>query len=651
MAVDTGGTFTDCAYWSGDELAVLKLPSTAAHPERAVLEAIRNIATAHTSEVRHGTTVGTNTLLERKGARVAFVTTEGLEDTIEIGRQARGKLYDWFWMKEPPLVPEQMRFGVPERIASDGSVVRALDSAALVRLKEQVAARQPEAIAVSLLFSFANPEHERAVVAALEDLQIPVSASIELLPEFREYERGSTVLINAYLTPGVRGYLERLDSSLRIQGLRLSIMQSSGGILPAAVAAREPVRTILSGPAGGVVGAVAVGRPAGFSRILSFDMGGTSTDVALMDADAGRRTTTESQILGMPVAVPMLDIHTVGAGGGSLASFDRAGALRVGPQSAGADPGPICYGNGEQPTVTDANLVLGRLDAEHFLSGGMRLDEQRARDFLERAKGSLPTVEAFAEGVIRVADAHMERALRRISIQRGYDPREFVLLSFGGAGPLHACALARALRIRNVLTPRHPGALSAYGILVSDVVRDYSRTVMLAPCDPAIERHFAALENAGNEDMAEHGLRATPVRSIDMRYAGQGYELNVEWSTNFVSEFHRLHEQRYGYADVERPVEIVNARIRMIAMTPSVAQKRSAFRDGDGKCAVIKHKQVYVDGEWREARVYGRARLCAGDRLAGPAVVVEYSATTFVPPGSRARVDEYENLILDVRGE
>lgn len=648
IAIDTGGTFTDCVYVSEGRIEVLKVPSTPADPGRAVLSAVARIAEGKQAEVRHGTTVGTNALLERKGARVAFVTTKGFEDTIAIGRQARPKLYDLFFTKPEPLAPDELRFGVVERTAADGTVLLAANCQDLNRLKERVQSAGVESIAVSLLFAFANPQNEQAVVDALRALNIPVSASHEILPEFREYERGSTVLINAYLAPKMERYLDTLDSGLRAEGSSLHVMQSSGGIIPAVVAAREPVRTILSGPAGGLVGALTVARAAGFEKILTFDMGGTSTDVALVASDGALRTSTEYQIQGMPVAVPMLDIHTVGAGGGSLASFDRGGALKVGPESAGADPGPICYGRGERPTVTDANLLLGRLHPDWFLGGGMKLHDARTREYLEQAKGLIESVEEYAEGIVRVADSHMEKALRRISVEQGHDPRDFVLVSFGGAGPLHAVALARALQISKVLVPNMPGALSAYGILMSDVVRDYSRTVMLSPEHEALERHFRELEQTGLKEMQAEGFTGTPVRTADIRYQGQGYELPVPWSCDFVASFHRLHEQRYGYADTTRPLEVVNARVRLVASTDPVALQRHALRPGDGAQAVIAKQPVFFAGEWLPNTIYDRDRLHAGERFAGPATIVEYSATTFVPPGGNASLDQYKNLLIEV---
>jgi N-methylhydantoinase A len=648
IAIDTGGTFTDCVYVADGRLHVLKLRSTPDDPAQAMLEAVERIAGSEPVQVRHGTTVGTNTLLERKGARVAFVTTAGFEDTMAIGRQARPKLYDLFFSKEEPLAPAELRFGAAERTASDGRLLCAISEGELDRLTDAVRAAAPDAIAVSLLFGFANPSNEEAVARSLASLGVPVSVSHRILPEFREYERGSTVLINAYVAPKMQRYLEGLDQALEARHSELQVMQSSGGIVPAALAAREPVRTILSGPAGGVVGATAIAQQAGISKILTFDMGGTSTDVALVEGPEGLRTTTGFQILGMPVAVPMLDIHTVGAGGGSLAGFDRGGALRVGPQSAGARPGPICYGAGEQPTVTDANLLLGRLDANGFLGGGMQLDEARTREFAGRARGPVPTIEAFAQGIIKLADARMEQALRKISLEQGHDPRDFTLVSFGGAGPLHACSLARALQIPRVLVPCFPGALSAYGILASDFVRDYSRTVMLQPEDEALNRHFLSLEETGCHEMAELSLHPTVLRTLDIRYAGQGYELSVPWSADFVSAFHLLHEKRYGYADTGRPVEVVNVRSRLIASTQPLPFERQEAHEGDGRQAVIKEQSIFFEDAWHPGKLYDRARLQAGDRFAGPAVVIEYSATTFLPPGARASVDEFGNLVIQV---
>ena len=480
IAIDTGGTFTDCVWVEGSKVRVLKVFSTPGDPSQAIVEALKTIGLRGSLILLHGTTVGTNTLLQRKGARAALVTTAGFEDAIEIGRQARPKLYDFFFDRVPPLVPGDMRFGVEERTGSDGEILQAPSRRNLHLLVKQLQRKNPDAIAISFLFSFANPTNEGAVAAALRKLGVPLSISHQILPEFREYERTSTVVVNAYLQPVMQRYLENLGRRTRQQTQQRSlrrktsanifVMQSSGGITALEAASREPVRTVLSGPAGGVVGAAAMARRSGFERIISFDMGGTSTDVALVDREA--RASSQAEIAGLPVGVPMLDIHTVGAGGGSIARFDTAGALRVGPESAGADPGPICYGRGAQPTVTDANLILGRLQPHRFLGGEFELDLERTRrictDWLKKSRSKL-TLEQFAAGVVRVVNATMEKAMRVVSIERGNDPREFVLVAFGGAGGLHACELADALGIPRVVVPAMPGALSAFGILVSDV--------------------------------------------------------------------------------------------------------------------------------------------------------------------------------------
>jgi len=427
----------------------------------------------------------------------------------------------------------------------------------------------------------------------------------------------------------------------------LRVMQSSGGIVPAKLAAREPVRTVLSGPAGGVIGAWRVARAAGFAKIIGFDMGGTSTDVCLVD-ESGPRTTSEAVVSELPVSVPMLDIHTVGAGGGSLARFDAGRVLHVGPESAGAVPGPICYGRGERATVTDANLLLGRLDAELFLGGAVRLDEGRAREWMARESGPLKDVEELAAGIVRLAEAAMEKAIRMISVERGHDPREFTLVAFGGAGPLHACALARALRIPRVMVPVMPGALSALGILVADVVRDYSRTVMLA-AGGDFEGHFRELEARGAEEFCGEGLAGASERSVDLRYVGQGYELNVPAGDGTLEAFHELHRRRFGYADAGKAVEVVNLRVRMTAKTEAVELPFREVVAGDGSQAVLKTRRIFFDGEWLESKVYGRERLVPGDSFAGPALITEYSATTVVPPGCVASVDGFGNVVIEVR--
>ncbi len=654
IAIDTGGTFTDCVYRTAGNLEVLKLPSTPADPARAILNAIEQIASrtgATEIDVRHGTTVATNALLERKGARIAFVTTAGFEDTLAIARQARPSLYDWNHHRPAPIADQDCCFGIAERIASDGSVLLAPSKTALMELRRRIQSANVESIAVSLLFAFANPAHEQAVASALASLRLPISLSHEILPEFREYERASTVALNAYLAPRMQTYIGALEQRLaRIgakQAARLTIMQSSGGILSAQSAAREPVRTILSGPAGGVIGALSVARAAKIQHVLTFDMGGTSTDVALLDTSLEPPTSTEGQVVGLPVGVPMLDIHTAGAGGGSLAWIDTAGALQVGPQSAGADPGPACYGRGDSATVTDANLILGRLHPDHFLGGAMRLDEARARQALAVIpRTGFAGIEQLAEGIVRVANARMESALRRVSVERGHDPRTFTLLAFGGAGPLHACALASALGIRHVLVPSAPGALSALGILDADLRREFSRTVMLAPRSPQIAQIYRELESEARASFRDEAARPTLTRSADLRYQGQGFELRVDWAADAVARFHRQHAQSYGYADPTRAVEIVTLRVQAIARTRKPNLMPRPIRSGNAKQARIANHRVFEQGRWRLSALYDRSLFDPGDRISGPAVVVELSATTWLPAGWSVTVDGFGNLNL-----
>jgi len=654
IAIDSGGTFTDCVYLEGGELRVLKMFSTPERPGDSVLEAVAAAATGsgEVPEVRHGTTVGTNAMLERNGARVAYVTTAGFEDVIAIGRQARPSLYDWMRSPLPCVVTKELRFGVPERVTAEGAVLHTPTDEELQALVEKVRASDAQAIAVSLLFGFTNPVNERKVAEALKQLGLPVSVSHEILPEFREYERGATVVVNAYLAPQMSGYLTALESGLseKFPVASLGVMQSSGGIVPARLAAREPVRTVLSGPAGGVMGAWRVAGAAGFSKIIGFDMGGTSTDVCLID-ESGPRTTSEAVVSELPVSVPMLDIHTVGAGGGSLARFDAGGVMHVGPESAGAVPGPICYGKGERATVTDANLMLGRLDADLFLGGAITLDLARTQEWMGRECAELG-VGQYAAGILRLAEAAMEKAIRMISVERGHDPREFTLVAFGGAGPLHACSLARALRIPRVLVPVMPGAMSALGILMADVVRDYSRTVM-SPVSgnfdlQRLELHFLSLEAKGAAEFRDEGLAGESERTVDLRYVGQGYELNVAAGAGMMEAFHALHRQRFGYADASRAVEVVTVRVRMTARSEAIDLPVSDVRGGDGSQAVVKSRPIFFDDEWVAAKVYDRELLVPGDRIIGPGLITEYSATTVIPPGCEVSVDGFGNLVVSI---
>ena len=659
VAIDTGGTFTDCVCLADGHLRVLKIFSTPSDPSLAVLDGVRQMSAGTTVNVRHGTTVGTNTMLERTGARVAFVTTAGFEDTIAIGRQTRARLYDWFAPVPVCLVPRELRFGVPERVSAEGKILRAPTDEELKILVDAVRTSGAQAVAISLLFSFANPETERRVEAALGELGIPVSASHRILPEFREYERASTTVVNAYLALRMGSYLLNLETRIVTdqKDSRMDVMQSSGGIVSARLAAREPVRTVLSGPAGGVVGACQIARWAGIDRIIGFDMGGTSTDVFLADtATGGAQRTRESIVAGVPIGVPMLDIHTAGAGGGSIARFDSGGLLHVGPESAGADPGPICFGRGTRPTVTDANFLLGRLDTESFLGGGVHLDRERTEKILNENKGSLVTAEEFAAGILRVVETQMEKAIRVISVERGHDPRDFTLVSFGGGGPLHACALARRLRIPRVLVPALPGALSAVGILLADVVRDYSRTVML-PGDAIgnLAENFVELEKIASEEFKAEGLEGVAQRTLDLRYRHQGYELNVEYDpqspAKSIDVFHSQHHHRYGFSDATRPIEIVNLRLRMVAAGEPYTPPRRELVTGNGSAALYAERQVYFDGRQQPTRFYRRDQLVPGDLISGPAMISEYTSATLLQPGASATIDGFSNIVITVGEE
>ena len=655
IGIDTGGTFTDCVYLRDGEVHVVKVLSTPDDPSLAVMEAIAQTG-AESIDLRHGTTVGTNTLLERTGARVAFVTTAGFEDTIAIGRQARADLYNWFAPAPVCMIPAHMRFGVCERVSAEGVMLARPADQEIRDLAKQIASAGAESIAISLLFSFANPETERRLQSALLSLDLPISLSHRILPEFREYERATTTVVNAYLTPRMQGYLNRLERRLseREGGGRLHVMQSSGGIAPARLAAEEPVRTVLSGPAGGVVAATQVARLAGFERIIGFDMGGTSTDVFLAEAaSSGVPLTRESIIAGVPISVPLLEIHTIGAGGGSIARFDPGGMLHVGPESAGADPGPVCYGRGTMPTVTDANLVLGRLDPGSFLAGEVHPDATRAHAFLDQQKGTLFSAQEFAAGILRVVETAMERAVRLISVERGYDPRSFTLVAFGGGGPLHACSLARALRISTVLVPAIPGALSALGVLIAETVRTYSRTVML-PGDAisGVESTFTALEEQAAADFADEGLAFTTERSLDLRYRGQGYELNLPYDSSepssALARFHKLHSQQFGFSDPSRPIEIVNVRIRAVAPGKPYSPRSRPLRPDAGVPAHYATRPVYFDDDFLPTQIYSRQALCPGDTVVGPAMVAEYTSATAIPPGCHATVDPFANLIISI---
>jgi len=601
--------------------------------------------------------VGTNALLQRKGARTALVTTAGFEDAIEIGRQARPNLYDLNVRRVEPLVSRELRFGVTERVRPDGSIEHSPSQDELGELSSKIRESGAESLAVCLLFSFANSANEEAIERELRALKVPLSLSHRILPEFREYERMNTVVVNAYLQPLMQRYLESLRLRLSTNAAaKLFVMQSSGGITALETAASQPVRTVLSGPAGGAVGALDVGRRAGCEKVISFDMGGTSTDVALLE---GRlNVTSEAEIAGLPLRVPMLNIHTVGAGGGSLARIDAGGALRVGPESAGADPGPICYGKGTQPTVTDANLLLERLRPENFLGGEFRLDVERTQAIFHewiKGNGLKWSSEELAGAIVRVVNATMEKAIRVVSIEQGYDPRDFALLSFGGAGALHACDLASALSISRVIVPPAPGALSAYGILSSDVVKDYSRTAPILLC-PEHFRHigkqvdagFDKLKSAATREYAHEGWkgRVKMECSVDLRYQGQGYELNVPWhnAPELLDGFHATHQRRFGYHHVNKKIELVTLRVRV--WLPQQEAAIVGTRGTDAAHAATTRAVVYFGTKSASTRIVRRETLDAGYTASGPLIVTEYTATTVVPPEWKLNVDRSGALLI-----
>ena len=669
IGVDTGGTFTDFVFEKDGRLNLFKLPSTPSDPSKAITDGLTRICkqtgfSFDELEVVHGTTVGTNALLQRRGARTALVTTKGFEDVLVIGRQARPELYNLNAIKPAPLVADEMRIGVAERVVASGEVIEALDDGDLQTLVSQLQRSGAESIAISLLFSFLHPDHEERIATALASLGIPLSVSSRIIPEYREFERTSTVVINAYLQPLMGRYLKRLaDSSMQnsqTKRLQLRVMQSSGGSISADLAATEPVRTILSGPSGGVVGALRSASAAGLSNVITFDMGGTSTDVALC-AGGSIRTTNEAVVAGLPVAVSVMDIHTVGAGGGSIARVDEGGSLRVGPESAGADPGPACYGRSTLPTVTDAHVVLGHFAGGGLLGGEFRLDEGRAAsalcvlaEDLSNASGKRCSVIDAAEGVLSVANTNMEKALRHISVERGHDPRQFALLPFGGAGGLHAVELARALRIPNIIAPTAAGALSAVGVLVASVVKDQSRTVMLA-CDreslKGLPRIFKDMEMEGREVLRSEGFKDSKQRherSLAMRYRGQSFELEVkQTSGDIVNAFHQSHRARYGYAQEQNSVEIVSARVRSIGLVEKFKEESRVV----ARRLVKPHGNVmaYISGKRARVGVYRREELRPGARLVTPCIVTEYSDTTLVSADMKAHLDEFGNLLMQFK--
>src|SRR6516165_4479721 len=683
VGVDSGGTFTDICLFEEDEgqLEIWKVPSTPDDPSRGIADAVeqgmRRVAVdanvppgACVTYFGHGTTVATNALIQHRGITPALLTTQGFRDLLEIGRQKRPDLYDLFADKPLTLVPRNLRLEIPERVRHNGEIETPLDLPAVSEAVKRLRAANAGAVAICFLYSFVRPEHEQEAKRIIEEALrgVFVCASHEIAPEFREFERLSTTVVNAYLGPVMRGYISKLAPRLAALGMTATahITQSNGGVIGFETAAAMPVRTVLSGPSTGVVGAQAVAKAAGFENLITFDMGGTSTDVALLK-NGEPRLASEATVHGYPVKAPMLDIHTVGAGGGSIAFVDSGGLLKVGPRSAGADPGPVCYGRGNtEPTVTDANIVLQTLNPSYLLGGRMAVRGELAKEAIGRLadKLGLSPIET-AQGIISVVTANMARAIRVISVQRGHDPRDYTLVAFGGAGPLHAVRLAAELDIRRVLVPRNPGILCAMGLLMTDLRADFGVTRLIRLSSAVIgeiEATFSELRKRCEAWFAERGIEASARRvtlSVDMRYAGQNYELAVPLPAGLITEatveglaagFAAAHQQLYGFVAEDEPIQLVTFRAEAIGIVPKADIRPTAEASLDPGAAEVGQRHVWLHerAAFVSCPIYDREKLVAGNRVEGPAIVEQMDATTLIVPGATATVDRYLNLLLEL---
>ncbi len=667
LGIDVGGTFTDLVLYdeASGVLSVAKTPTTPDDRVRGILNGIAKVRAElpRTKRITHGMTLATNAVLEGKGVRLAMVTTRGHRDVLELGRGNRTVLYDMAHHPPPPLVPRSRVHEVDERTLMDGTVLRTPDPEAIRATADRIAAQGAEAVAVCFLHSYMSARNEETVAALLRE-RLPgpfVCTSAGVLPEFREFERFTTTLLNASVGPMIEHYLRMLEGALAQRGSRadLAIMNSGGGVMSAGAAARLPVHTLLSGPAGGVAAAVHVGRIAGYRNLITYDMGGTSTDVCLIK-DLTPTMSAERKIAGYPNKTLQVDINTIGAGGGSLAWVDVGDALRVGPQSAAASPGPACYGKGgAAATVTDANLVLGRLSARVPLGGEIPLRADLAREALGQVARRFPGLDEVraADGIVKIAVTKMTGAIKEISIARGYDPRDFVLLAYGGAGPLHATLIAAELGMGTVLIPPAPGNVSAFGMLVSDIRRDAVRTRIMATRGTTLEAVaavFGEMEAEGEKGMLAEGVARDRVRyqrTLGMRYVGQSFELAVPWRAGFramedIEEaFHRLHQERYSHS-TRKATEIVNFRLSTFGSVPKPEIAARQPSGGSPADALVEQRPVYFDGAFVETGIYQRHRLPVGFAFEGPAILEEMGATTVVTPGYDARVDPYGNIVL-----
>lgn len=677
VGVDSGGTFTDVCLFEDESgrVEVWKVPSTPDDPSRGIAEGVAEsigrlgVAAGAIGYFGHGTTVGTNALIQHRGVKTGLITTDGFRDLLEIGRQRRPDLYDLQVDKPPLLVARDLRFEVPERVHHDGTVETVLDEQSLREAVRALREAGVEAVAVCFLYSFVRRDHEETArrIIAEEFPEAFSCVSHEVAPEFREFERMSTAVVNAYLGPVMRRYINRLAERLVGLGLEAAphLTQSNGGVIGFEQAARLPVRTVLSGPSTGVVASQAVGRLAGIGNLITFDMGGTSTDVALLQ-DGNPRLTSESEVHGYPIKAPMLDIHTVGAGGGSIAYVDSGGLLKVGPRSAGAFPGPVCYDKGNtEPTVTDANVLLQTLNPTQLLGGRMTVRQDLARAAISGLAESLQLgVMETAQGIISVVTANMARAIRVVSVQRGHDPRDYALAAFGGAGPLHAARLARELEISRVFVPRNPGILCAMGLLLTDLRADFATTrlQLLDPCAlPVLEQSFAGLAAQADAWFADEHI-APPARrisrTVDMRYAGQNYELPVAIPDGEINAatldvlaqgFAAAHHRMYGFVAEGEPVQLVTFRVEATGKVRKAAFHPQPEGPADASGAIIGRREVWMPeaAGFVACPVYDRDRLNAGNRIVGPAIIEQMDATTLVLPGMVARVEPYLNLILE----
>jgi len=676
IGIDVGGTFTDFTLLrevDGGEVYFFKLPSTPDDPSEAIGAGLRTLLAEHGLDaaevgwIGHGTTVATNLVIERRGARTGLITTRGFRDVLELGRQSRPSIYDYRIGKPPALVPRQRRVEVTERLGPDGTVLVELDRDSLQAAVAELAAQRVESVAVCFLHAWRDGAHERAARLAVEAALpgVYVSVSSEILPEFREFERLSTTVINAFIGPRMGTYQERFRSRVREIGIECDpyTIHSNGGLMSAASVARVPVRTCVSGPAAGVVGAAEIGRLAGFPNLVTFDVGGTSTDVSLIDQ--GRPIYTSARLVaGYPVKTPMIDIHVIGAGGGSIAAIDDAGALKVGPRSAGAKPGPVAYGlGGTEPTITDANLVLGRLDPRTLLGGRLKIDLEAARRAIERSiAGPLGrSVEHAAHGILAIANANMSRAIRSVSIERGHALAEFALCAFGGAGPLHAADVAIECGIPRVLIPREPGTVCARGMLLTDLSADWVRSCFADASPEAWLRVldlFAEMEKEASAWLEGEGIGPpdrTHLRVLEARYRGQNFEVKVGCNglgadalADVAHRFDAAHRAEYGYAIPGRPLELVTARLQAIGRVGKAPQARQGGGASVDR-ARTGTRPVWIDPvlEWVDTPVLDRALLPVGQAIRGPAIVNEMSATTLVLPGQALLRDEWGNLVLE----